>query len=358
MLDAQGRVVQSAETINRNLLAIQSGPVSLDAVASTKLMVLTLRDKVLPEVAHPQKIHVRRVAKNLELVLDGDFSEGADFIINNYFDVCNSNDCRIYGYDPTGKVLEYQVADGVAYSSWTADLFGQAQVHAVPLVPSAVAAGGGGIFGLWGLVGAGGLLAAVALASKGESEPAPSSPQLALAADTGLAGDALTQDARINVSGAPSDVTVYYSLDQGKTWTTKYSPVEGLNTVWVQAEKGGVRSPTSTMVFTLDTKGPEATITMDKSILKVGDTATVTITFNEKVTGFSKDDVIAQQGSLGDFVSDASGLVWKATFTPEAGSENLDLKLSLQSTYTDLAGNAGQTAAASYGVDTQLPSFT
>jgi hypothetical protein len=124
MLDAQGRVVQSAETINRNVPSSKSIPVRLDAKASTKLMVLTLKDKVLAEVAPPQKIHVRRADKNLELVVDGDFSEGADFIINNYFEVCKSNDCRIYGYDQAGRILEYQTAGVSSTGSWSEDLFG------------------------------------------------------------------------------------------------------------------------------------------------------------------------------------------------------------------------------------------
>ncbi|MCW8183128.1 Ig-like domain-containing protein, partial [Verminephrobacter eiseniae] len=43
--------------------------------------------------------------------------------------------------------------------------------------------------------------------------------------------------------------------------------------------------------FSIDTKPPEVTVTISDNRLSAGQTATVTFTFNERVTGFDLNDV-------------------------------------------------------------------
>ena len=73
--------------------------------------------------------------------------------------------------------------------------------------------------------------------------------------------------------------------------------------------------------------------------MKGGETATVTITFSEKVTGFNASDVTVTGGSIGALSSADGGKTWTGTFTPSANTEST-AHVSVANTYTDLAGNA------------------
>ena len=75
----------------------------------------------------------------------------------------------------------------------------------------------------------------------------------------------------------------------------------------------------------------------------LADTATVTITFSEKVADFSNADVTVAKGSLGTLSSADGGITWTGTFTPTANLEDVTNVITLTNTYTDLAGNTGST---------------
>ena len=82
---------------------------------------------------------------------------------------------------------------------------------------------------------------------------------------------------------------------------------------------------------------------------------TLTITFSEKVADFSNTDVTVANGSLGT-LSSTDGIVWSGTFTPSVNLEDATNSITLASTYTDVAGNAGQSAdSGNYTVDTKAP---
>ncbi|WP_209018600.1 Ig-like domain-containing protein [Endobacterium cereale] len=105
-----------------------------------------------------------------------------------------------------------------------------------------------------------------------------------------------------------------------------------------------------------DTPPAVSSIVMEKSALKAGETSLVTITFSEKVTNFSKQDVTPQGGSLGTFSSLDGGKTWTAIFTPTTNVENTANVIKVAATYTDLAGNAGTAAqSGNYTVDTKAP---
>ncbi|MCW5236705.1 hypothetical protein D5047_10575 [Verminephrobacter eiseniae] len=115
---------------------------------------------------------------------------------------------------------------------------------------------------------------------------------------------------------------------------------------------------------TTDTTAPSVTIEIDKERLTAGETATVTITFSEIVTGFNTNTVSGSviladaNGTLSELTQDTTdGRIWRATFTPSAGLSNTrgQIRLKLDG-ITDSRGNAasGMSAARSYTVDTAV----
>jgi hypothetical protein len=110
---------------------------------------------------------------------------------------------------------------------------------------------------------------------------------------------------------------------------------------------GGTTTPT-------DTTAPTATITLNDSALSVGESATVTTTFSENVTGFTVDDLTAQNGTFSNFAQSSSDAkVYTVTFTPTANTTATTNAITLANTYTDSATNTGTTATSgNYSVNT------
>ena len=69
--------------------------------------------------------------------------------------------------------------------------------------------------------------------------------------------------------------------------------------------------------YAIDTVRPTASITIDDTALKIGETATVTFSFSEAVTGLTSDDVTVANGTLSSLASSDGGLTWTATLTPQ-----------------------------------------
>ena len=101
-------------------------------------------------------------------------------------------------------------------------------------------------------------------------------------------------------------------------------------------------------------------IAIDDVSLKVGESANVTITFNEAVSGFSSDDdVTVDNGILSLMTSTDGGVTWTGVFTPTADIEDASNVISLAGTYADVAGNSGSAAtSATFVIDTTNPTAT
>ncbi|MED5229102.1 MAG: Ig-like domain-containing protein, partial [Pseudomonadota bacterium] len=106
--------------------------------------------------------------------------------------------------------------------------------------------------------------------------------------------------------------------------------------------------------------------TMSDTELKIGDNATVTLVFSEKVLGFSSDDDITipnldngtPTGTLSTMTS-SDNETWTGTFIPATNAEDNSSRLSLGTGYTDLAGNTGpDNETANYEIDTLAPTVT
>jgi hypothetical protein len=106
--------------------------------------------------------------------------------------------------------------------------------------------------------------------------------------------------------------------------------------------------------FVIDSVAPSATITLSDTFLLAGETALVTIQFDEAVTDFGLDDLFVGIGSLSDFTK-VDEDTYEVTLTPipdAVGGATVDL---LPTTYSDLAGNLGGGASAKFVFDTLVP---
>ncbi|WP_236610644.1 Ig-like domain-containing protein, partial [Verminephrobacter aporrectodeae] len=156
----------------------------------------------------------------------------------------------------------------------------------------------------------------------------------------------------------------------GDTWTALFTPtanttsltntlginLSGVRDIAGNAGQGSVRSGN----YTVKTQGLTATITLANSRIKAGETTTVTFTFSEAVTGFTRDDVVLSDanGTLGEPTTSDNGTTWTATFTPTANVEDSSNTISVNlAGVTNTAGTAGsgQASSTNYGIDTRRP---
>jgi hypothetical protein len=110
-------------------------------------------------------------------------------------------------------------------------------------------------------------------------------------------------------------------------------------------------------IYDVDIERPTATIVIDDAVLNVGDSALVTITFDNEVRNFSVDDLTVENGTLVGF-NTLDNVTWNATLIPESSIDETTNIITLNNTRVeDLAGNAGVGTSISsiYAVDTTPP---
>ncbi|MCW8200363.1 hypothetical protein D8B23_18640, partial [Verminephrobacter aporrectodeae subsp. tuberculatae] len=169
----------------------------------------------------------------------------------------------------------------------------------------------------------------------------------------------------VNLSNANGTLGPLTSNANHTVWTATFTPTANVNaeanTIRVNlAGVGGyVGNVGATSAnYSVNTVRPTATITLADSALTVGESTTVTFTFNEPVNGFDANDIDLSNanGTLGPLTPNANRTVWTATFTPtanaSAGANTIRVNLA---GVRDVAGNAGTGAAnsANYTVDTR-----
>ncbi|WP_248745495.1 Ig-like domain-containing protein [Pseudomonas sp. MWU12-2037] len=133
------------------------------------------------------------------------------------------------------------------------------------------------------------------------------------------------------------------------------------NTLFSDSASNAGSGTTTSNTYAIDTQRPTATIVVANSALSIGQTSQVTITFSEAVTGFSNADLTIANGTLSAVSSSDGGITWIGTFTPTSNITHASNMISLNNTtYTDLAGNAGTgtTDSNNYAIDTQRPTAT
>jgi hypothetical protein len=167
-------------------------------------------------------------------------------------------------------------------------------------------------------------------------------------------------------NGTLSTVT---SSDGGITWTATFTPTSNItdtsnvisvtNASYTDAVGNNGASGSSTN-YTVDTVAPTVTISLDDSALRIGETALVTFTFSEAVTGFANGDITVQNGTLSTVSSSDGGITWRGTFTPTSAiTDSTNVITVANGSYTDVAGNTGAAGSSSnYAIDTVAPTVT
>jgi len=181
--------------------------------------------------------------------------------------------------------------------------------------------------------------------------------------------EALTGFTNADLTVANGTLSAVSSGDGGVTWTATLTPsanttdatnVITLNLAGVTGSVAGVGTQDSNN-YAIDTQRPTATIGVSDTLLKIGDTSLITITFSEAVTGFTNADLTFQNGTLSPVSSSDGGVTWTATFTPSALTTDISNEFTLNNAgVTDGAGNAGTgtTTSLNYVVDTVVPTAT
>ncbi|MGI4839509.1 MAG: Ig-like domain-containing protein [Janthinobacterium lividum] len=169
-------------------------------------------------------------------------------------------------------------------------------------------------------------------------------------------------------NGTLSTIT---SSDGGITWTATLAPAAGVtaaanlitldNTGITDLAGNNGTGTSNSNVYAVDSQRPTATIALSDTVLRAGETAQVTVTFSEAVTGFDNSDLSLSNGTLSTVSSSDGGITWTASFTPTVGVTAATNLVQLNTAgVVDLAGNAGvgTTDSANYAVQTQVPTST
>ena len=184
-----------------------------------------------------------------------------------------------------------------------------------------------------------------------------------------------TTDRVVNyASGSGTNaLTFNYTVQTGDT----SSDLDYLSTTALTLNGGTIQSAAVNATLTLPTPGTAnslgankaivvdgvrpvlaSAITVSDTALKIGDTATVTFTFSEAVSGFTNADLTVANGTLSPVSTSNGGTIWTATLTPSNSTVDATNVITLDLTgVTDLAGNAGVSSANSpnYSIDTIRP---
>jgi hypothetical protein len=183
--------------------------------------------------------------------------------------------------------------------------------------------------------------------------------------------EAVTAFTSADLTVANGVISGLSSSDGGITWTATFTPTNGVNdsSNVISLNSGGIIDLAGNVNvgtadsnnYALDTQRPTATVVLSDSSLRPGETAQVTITFSEAVTGFSNDDLSVANGTLSAVSSSDGGLTWTATFTPTLGVSDTTNLIILDNTgVSDAAGNTGNgtSDSANYVVETRVPTAT
>nr|WP_268870288.1 Ig-like domain-containing protein [Pseudomonas sp. P818] len=157
------------------------------------------------------------------------------------------------------------------------------------------------------------------------------------------------------------------SSNGGLTWTATFTPSSNitdasniitLDNSGVMDLAGNIGSgSTDSGNYAIDTLRPTATIVVNNTALKAGQSTTVTITFSEAVTGLTIADFSVANGTLSN-LSTSDNITWTATLTPSSNVTDSTNLVTLDNTgVQDTAGNAGAgtTDSNNYDIDTQRP---
>ncbi|MEI7144245.1 Ig-like domain-containing protein [Pectobacterium brasiliense] len=351
-LSLNGATIQ--DNTNRTAVLTLPGLNSLNSLAAQKAIVV---DGVLPTAAITVSDNALKVGETAQVTIT--FSEAVTGFSNANLSVADGSLSNVTSTDggvtwkatftPNANVTNAGTAIGLTYTGVT-DAAGNAGVGSETS----------------GNISIDTTLPTATIAVSDNALKAGETAQVTITFSEAVSG---FSNANLSVTdGTLSNVT---STDGGVTWTATFTPnanvtnagtAIGLTYTGVTDAAGnaGVGSETSGNI-SIDTALPTATITVSDNALKAGESAEVTITFSEAVTGFSNANLLVTDGTLSNVTSTDGGVTWTATFTPNANVTNAGTAIGLNySGVTDMAGNAGvgSETSGNISIDTALPTAT
>ncbi|MDO9551044.1 Ig-like domain-containing protein, partial [Rhodonellum sp.] len=138
----------------------------------------------------------------------------------------------------------------------------------------------------------------------------------------------------------------------------KITNAEALDALLTLPAPGTVNSLSANSTLSIDGIRPTVNIVINDTALSVGESTTVTITFNEAVSGLDAGDFTVANGTLSGLSSADGGSTWSAIFTPNANVQDATNLITLDKTgVVDMAGNTGvgSTDSNNYAIDTSRP---
>ena len=180
--------------------------------------------------------------------------------------------------------------------------------------------------------------------------------------------EAVTGFSNADLTIANGTLSAVSSGDGGITWTATLTPTAGTtdasnlitldNTGMTDAAGNAGTGTTDSNNYAVDTARPTASIVVADTVLSIGETPLVTITFSEAVTGFTNADLTIANGTLSAVSSGDGGVTWTATFTPTVSTTDATNVITLANTgVSDASGNTGTgtTNSNNYAIDTVRP---
>ncbi|MDG2520548.1 Ig-like domain-containing protein [Caulobacter segnis] len=191
---------------------------------------------------------------------------------------------------------------------------------------------------------------------------APSKPSLTSVSDSGAPDNITNIETPTFVGTAEAGALIKLFDTDGLTllgqatangqgdWTITSSALQGGHTVKAQATDlaGNTSSLSAGLALVVDTTAPSVAITSSKAALAVGETALLSFTFSEAVSGFTMADLVATGGTLGTLTPTADPKVYSVDFTYN-GSAGPGVSIAAGA-YTDVAGNANPAASLALSV--------
>lgn len=157
-------------------------------------------------------------------------------------------------------------------------------------------------------------------------------PEVSLTHDTGTYNDDLvSNDGSLNIN-AETGAKIKYSINAGKTWSSHFKPIEGLNSVLVrQTDLAGNVSTSTHFKFTLDTTGfdtaPDVSLVNDSSDGYTGHDT-------DLITNQPELNIETLDSNATTLYSMDGGATWLDTFNAHEGANQLLVK------QVDSAGNS------------------
>ncbi|MEM8510800.1 hypothetical protein RCH14_000091 [Massilia sp. MP_M2] len=377
-----GILTISSHVVNRNVFTytVQAPGGDwdvLDVGSYTIGITGTLRDIAGNAVAANGAAHTFTVGVNSAPVLGGAFATpsidddktAAPFAGVTVSDIDGDAVTVTIGYAPANGVL---AGAGLGGSAGNYTLRGsaatvQAQLRALVFTPSANQSAGAVIATTFLLAVDDGALSATNSVTVVDVAPVAPTASITLSDSQLAAGETATLTVTFSEAVTGFDVGdlsmpagtlgALASSDGGRIWRASFTPQVDLASAVHQivldlagvldagglAGSGAFNGPT----YTVATARPTAAVAVSDATLTAGETATVTITFSEAVSGFAGDDLVVANGTLSNLMSNDGGVTWSATLTPGA-----DTYVNLNTVTLDLTGVQNAAGNTGLGVAT------